>query len=139
MGQCIIKAFASSLLVITNTGILAHTHGIGRTLPAVDRPRLVPLCTGLCIVSVHSGTTLTMGMQSQNRSFGTFSIITNAFNYFAWYLRCIQVVPQCTETVHKRTEMVRKRCKYGIRLQQAGSVLCRVYGPFSLRNSENIG
>ena len=36
----------------------------------------------------------------------------------------VEVVPIRTETVRRRTEAVRKRCKYGVRLQQAESVLC---------------
>ena len=36
----------------------------------------------------------------------------------------VEVVPLRTETVCKRTEAVCKQCKYGIRLQQAQSVLC---------------
>ena len=38
--------------------------------------------------------------------------------------RCRSGLPIRTETVHKRTEAVCKRCKYGVCLQQAESVLC---------------
>ena len=36
----------------------------------------------------------------------------------------VEVVPIRTERVRKRTEAVRKRCKHGVRLQQAESVIC---------------
>ena len=101
-----------------------------RQTPYLHRLRTISVHSGT--ISVCIGTTLTTGMYSQNRNFGAFSVITNAF---ARYLRCItisRVVPQQTEMVRKWTEMVRKQCKYGIRLQQTGSVLCRAYGPFSL-------
>ena len=36
----------------------------------------------------------------------------------------VEAVPIRTETVRKWTEVVRKRCKHGVHLQQAESVLC---------------
>ena len=36
----------------------------------------------------------------------------------------VEAVPVRTEKVRKQTEAVHKRCKYGVHLQQAESVLC---------------
>ena len=75
-----------------------HT-GIGRTQPAVDGRRPCTVCVPLQSVCIPFQSVL-----------GRNPVV--------------EAVPIQTETVCKWTEAVRKRCKDGVRLQQAESVLC---------------
>ena len=79
-----------------------HT-GIGRTQSALDGRRICTICVPFQSVCVPFQSVL-----GRHRG----------------YVPIVKVVPIQTVTVHKQTETVRKQCKYDVRLEHAGSVLC---------------
>ena len=83
------------ILPLTQGKLLIRT-GIGRTQPALDGRHTCTVCI------------LFQSVLGPHRD----------------YVPLVKVVPIRTETVRKRTEAVRKRYKYGVRLEQAGSILC---------------
>ena len=88
-----------SMWVVYNSQWPVRT-GIGRTQPAVDGRHTCTVCALFQSVCVPFQSVLGQREHSLN------------------------VFPIRTETVRKRTEMVRKQCKYGVRLERARSVLC---------------